>query len=73
LHETKIPVHIYNKTEVELENKILDSLDYTDVILYLIKNADECAQKQDAKQVFLLVYELTAYAGSDYMMESVFC
>ena len=73
LYETKIPVHIYKKTEVELENKFLYPHDYTDVILYLIETADECSQKQDAKLFFLHVDELVSYAESDYMMESVFC
>ena len=72
LHETKIPVHVYKKSEVELENKILVPLDYTAVNLELIKTADEWAQKEDAKLVFLHVDELPEYAGNDYMMETGF-
>ena len=40
LHKTKIPLHVDRKYEVELENKILVPLDYTDVNVDLIKTVD---------------------------------
>jgi nucleotide-binding universal stress UspA family protein len=72
LHAAKTPVYVYKRTELELENKFLVPLDYTDVNLELIKKADEWAQKEDAKLVFLHVDELPEYAGNYYMMETGF-
>jgi nucleotide-binding universal stress UspA family protein len=68
LHEAKIPVYVYKCTDAVLEDIILVPLDYTDVNLELIKRADEWAQRDDAKLVFLHVDELAEYAGNYYMM-----
>ena len=55
LHDNKIPLHAYKNNEVELENLILQPLDYTYVNLDLIKTVHESAQKEVAKLVFFFM------------------
>ena len=55
-----------------MKTNFLSHRTYTAVNFELIKWADEWAQKEDAKLVFLHIDELQEYAGNYYMMETVF-